>query len=376
MIRQQKHLLYIIKRETKEFIRYNLKTNTMEKRYRGKGKWNPVSYQYGFFKGLRVSDIEAEDKFIKLIEYVQSWNSNCSSLSTFFDRLSAAMIYEGYITEDVKFSVSRSWRTERIEHLTKPVHKYDKHTRQLLKECRYTVTPDFEQKFFGDDQEFFRKVLDSIRILDCNSARKRELVNFTTDSNYRMKSLIQTHRYDTKSLMKFVVEYLKPFENLDVREGMQLLDDYYTMASEVGRKVKRYPKYLKSMHDIIRANFDSYKREYDEEQFAKLQIPDWEFKDKDFCIVTPKSSKDIVSEGVDLNHCVSSYVDRILEGRTLIIFLREAKQPEDSLITLEVQENQLVQARGSYNRKLTPPEKEFLKKFCDKKKIELVAIEA
>jgi hypothetical protein len=377
LLKTDRHLLYIIKRENKEFIRFNLKTKTMEKRYRNQGDWVPVSYQYGFFKGLTVRDIEADEKFIKMIELVKQENSNCRSLSTFFNRLSEVMVYETYITEGIRFEIKKRWNYRGYEpqHLTHQANDYDKHTRAILRESQYTVDADFEKMYFGEDKQLVMKVIDALRFVDARADDKRSVLRVLVNSSYKMKRLVNQFKYEPKALLRFCIEYLKPFENLQIDESLGLLDDYFNMASEVGRSVKKYPKYLKSMHDIIRANFDAAKREYDEKRFAELQLPELEFKDKDYCIVLPKSSKDIVAEGVDLNHCVSSYVDKILEGRTMIIFLRKSDKPQESLVTLEFQNNKIVQARGSYNRKLDEQEKEFLKKFCEKKKIEL-AVEA
>ena len=71
------------------------------------------------------------------------------------------------------------------------------------------------------------------------------------------------------------------------------------------------------------------------------------------------------------NHCVASYVDRIINGRTYIMFLRYTTLPKDSLITLELKDNKILQAKGSYNRPVTDDEHKFLEKYCKEKKIEL-----
>ena len=143
------------------------------------------------------------------------------------------------------------------------------------------------------------------------------------------------------------------------------------MANTIGRDVKKYPKYLRSMHDIITANYNSYKKEYDELKFEKLRKPELEFEGRAFCIVIPSSSKDIIKEGTDLNHCVSSYVERILKKETYIFFLRKKEDKEKSLITLELKGNKITNAKGSYNRLPTEEEMKFLEGYSKKLKISI-----
>ena len=171
--------------------------------------------------------------------------------------------------------------------------------------------------------------------------------------------------------MEYIVNYLNVFENIDINDALELLSDYYRMAKDIGRDVKKYPKYLRSMHDIISANYDAYKREYDEELFQKTINKELEFEGKDFCVMVPVNPKQIISEGTDLNHCVGSYVDKVIKRETYIMFLRNTKTKDKSLVTLEYQDQKITQAKGSYNRRIDEDETKFLNKYCEKKKIEL-----
>jgi hypothetical protein len=170
------------------------------------------------------------------------------------------------------------------------------------------------------------------------------------------------------------MKYLKSKEMKvlwDITRVGDLLRDYYRMGHTIGRDIKKYPTYLRSMHDIIQVNFETYKREYDEILFEKLVKVELEYDSKDYCIVVPHSSKDIVKEGTNLNHCVGSYVDRILQGDTYIMFMRKTNEKEKSLITLELRGNKILQAKGSYNRIMNEEERKFLDKYCKLKKIEV-----
>ena len=74
-------------------------------------------------------------------------------------------------------------------------------------------------------------------------------------------------------------------------------------------------------------------------------------------------------EGDTLNHCVASYIKRVIDGECLIYFLRKDK--EESLITFEVRHNTIVQVRGLHNRKPTENEQQALKEFAKYRKMEV-----
>jgi hypothetical protein len=125
------------------------------------------------------------------------------------------------------------------------------------------------------------------------------------------------------------------------------------------------------MHDIMVANYRSFKKDYDDSYFVKFARTDLLFEDSKFVVVLPDCSKDVVREGTSLNHCVGSYVDKIISGDCYICFLRSVSSRDVSLVTLEIKGTSLIQAKGSYNRSLRSEEFVFLRKFCKEKNLNL-----
>ena len=78
-------------------------------------------------------------------------------------------------------------------------------------------------------------------------------------------------------------------------------------------------------------------------------------------IVCPKRVNDLVAEGRALHHCVGSYVDRVAEGRCLIVFVRRVEEPEKPYVTVEVRNGKIEQIHGDHNSDPT----EEVKKFVD-----------
>lgn len=66
----------------------------------------------------------------------------------------------------------------------------------------------------------------------------------------------------------------------------------------------------------------------------------YEYTGKDYQIIAPKSTGDIVREGMILKHCVHScdfYFDRISTNESYILFLRKTADPKQPYYTLEVE---------------------------------------
>lgn len=373
ILKRKKHLIYIENPESDVKLRYNLKRWCMEKKDKRDGEWKLSKQQYSFFRGFSVRDVECEEeKFKDMLQKSEHLNPFCESLSTFFNRLNEALVYENYSTFGVKAkcSVSRWDRRYRVkEVLTKPVEFYHKDIINFFKKYDIEVTPSIEKAFI----RHYKAMKNIIYSLENSKIENEEKIEFFYSACYdsTIIRLIDEFNYDLPSLISYVFEYLKPFENLRLRESLEELYDYYRMAKLIGRNVKKYPKYLRSMHDIITANYNAYEKNYNEDLFYKLRKSELEHEGKKFSIVIPSTPKEIIKEGTDLNHCVGSYIDKILKGETYIFFLRLKKDKEKSLITLEIIGREIVNAKGSYNRPVNEEEKNFLETYCKIKNIKL-----
>lgn len=89
----------------------------------------------------------------------------------------------------------------------------------------------------------------------------------------------------------------------------------------------------------------SYKRWKDEKNSERIRASMakhsdwWNFEYSGFTIVAPQTAQDIVNEGIKMHHCVGSYVDRVANGETFIVFVRRAETPDIPYITCQVNTN-------------------------------------
>ena len=154
-----------------------------------------------------------------------------------------------------------------------------------------------------------------------------------------------------------------------IRDFIDELGDYLRMCKADDIKPTLYSSYLKQTHDITSRNHKISVEKENEEIFQSRYKDFKEYKGKIYSVVAPKDSNDLKKEGDTLNHCVASYIKRVIDGECLIYFLRKDK--EESLITFEVRHNTIVQVRGLHNRKPTENEQKALREFAKYRKMEV-----
>ncbi len=126
------------------------------------------------------------------------------------------------------------------------------------------------------------------------------------------------------------------------RSDLQTYKDYLRIADLLAyplhEKRYKYPKNLKEAHDeasktykvILDAKNDAAIKAVSE-QCGKLA-----FAKNGYCIFPLSCSQDLIDESAALNHCVRSYVDRVVKGESLILFVRKESDPGKPFVTLEL----------------------------------------
>lgn len=196
--------------------------------------------------------------------------------------------------------------------------------------------------------------------------------------------LYETYMY--RSALQIANQYNLPIKNFikyiyfecDVSQGLSSstaisqYNDYIRMTTEMGyERFDRYPKFLRTAHDIASRNYKV--------KLNELEMKEWElsyesnkrfeYTYQGFKIFPPKEPSDLVKEGNVLGHCVGSYVNKVRKGASTILFLRERDDIEKPLVTIEVKDNRIAQARGKMNNPPSQEQNAIIKKFAEKFKL-------
>lgn len=182
---------------------------------------------------------------------------------------------------------------------------------------------------------------------------------------------------DVKRLSLYLAREVKLEQGItNPSNAAQILRDYVRMCKEMEIEPKeKYPKSLKKMHDIAQMNHRAKSDEIRNRQMKEVvEQEDYQsltYKKKPYAIVTPRDASDLIKEGSSLSHCVASYVKDVIDKRCKILFLREADKPDESLVTIEVRDNNIRQVRGFGNRAATSMEMDFVREWSEKKGLNL-----
>lgn len=154
---------------------------------------------------------------------------------------------------------------------------------------------------------------------------------------------------------------------------MSELRDYLDMCVSMDIKPTLYSSYLKQTHDITSRNYEVKLTEEQAEMFenAYKDFKSFVTEDKTYSIVRPKNADDVKHEGSALNHCVYSYLSKIIKRNCLIVFLRKTKDTDKPLVTIEIENEAIVQARGASNRSITEDEYKAICEYAKKNKLKV-----
>lgn len=89
----------------------------------------------------------------------------------------------------------------------------------------------------------------------------------------------------------------------------------------------------------------------------------YEMTYKGLFIMVPRNTDDIRREGELQHHCVATYIDRVVKGETMILFVRQETAPEEPFYTLEYKDGRVAQCRGKRNCAMTAKVETFVKAF-------------
>lgn len=87
------------------------------------------------------------------------------------------------------------------------------------------------------------------------------------------------------------------------------------------------------------------------------------FSDDKYSIIIPECVDEFLEEARHQHNCLIQYVKPALEGDTDIVFLRNKANTKTPLVTVEICDNAIKQARGRFNAEITPDEEAFLEAF-------------
>lgn len=346
-------------------VKYDFATKTCIGK---KGK--PVSNLCSQLRGLTIGELCnccVDKQYGKFLSYVKDhgaeYGCEIKNIGTVLDRVPKFAKFEQLFSAGVEDIIGNDFKYS-INDIPKSLIK-------LCREHNITLSNWFLQFYKQNPDAYLLSYnlnytsLTDIDIFNILNSYDRSWDNRSWGYNYnsRFIRLINEYGYTAKALLTYI-DYLKTFEAMDNIDSMlREIEDYARMMKEISPKFDKYPRHFLTTHKIASRNYNRLKHQFDEEKFKNRINLDMEHTFGDFCFIYPKCIQDIKDESVQMSNCVSSYVQRVIDGQCDILFLRYKDKQDKSLVTIEVRDNKIVQALQKYNHPLTTEQKEIVDKW-------------
>ena len=312
-----------------------------------------------------------DDKYANFLNFVKRRESREHSISNIGTILSRVPLYSNY---EQLFSASIGDILDDEDRFTYTINEIPKALIKLCKEKRIKLTNKIMQ--------YYKQNPDAYLI-----AYNLEYMSLTNNDIYKIWStdsfdynrnighcyywsyfnrLLNEFGYTAKPLLLYI-DQLKTFEALnDIEHIIRELYDYAHMMKTISPKFDKYPRHFLTTHRIACRNYTRLIKKFPEDVFKSRIDKSLEFSYKDYQFIYPSSTEEIKQEAVQQNNCVASYIDKVIDGKCHILFLRKKNKLNESLVTIEVRNNHIVQARRRFNDPVTPEDQEVIDKWNER----------
>ena len=204
------------------------------------------------------------------------------------------------------------------------------------------------------------KILELLKEKDINKIRYLE--KFVTYGE-SIRNLEEISQYI--SLNRFI-KYCKMHRG---KVKPYLYKDYLRLAKLLGFDLKNnryaFPKNLREEHDKLEKQYEIQSKKIINEAIIKRskQLLANKYKNNKFIILPARTLNDLQDESKQQNNCVRTYAEQYAEGKCDIYFMRTLDKPKKSLVTVEVQDNEIVQSRIKNNNNPNEKQIQFLQKW-------------
>lgn len=330
-----------------------------------------------YAKGTQYKRINVKE-FFKGMDYKKWW----IVYSNMFDLMSYGLFAE-YMQKTGLNNLLKEWRDNKFDF------KVDCNKKKL-REMLNITQPQYKELLTLGDKASAEHLSKFHYINEWNLKTEEDWDIFNKyirrQIDYRVKDFKELYALSLHKFGKYVKDQGDKF-------NFSLYVDYLRLAKNLNLDLKNtfviFPKYLKQAHDgladmynemkfTIKLNNYAQKADEKANEFAEIvkASEKWCSADEQFEIISPKSTHDLGLEGIALRHCVAMYVEDIINGEKVVMFLRRKSEPEKPFYTMEIIGNTITQCKGYRNTDRTEDVDVFLHKYAKKMNLKITDNEA
>ncbi len=186
----------------------------------------------------------------------------------------------------------------------------------------------------------------------------KDVIRFFDQNDYLMDDLSRYVSFE--KLKDYFDEQNLRKDNLF--EYCDYIDAAETLGMNMHDKRVLFPSNLLEAHDQTLAKKIADKSPEIDEKIKKLSsfLTVNNFEDDKYVIFPAKSVQDLIDESRQMSNCVRTYAKQYSDNICQIYFMRLKESPQKSLVTIEVRNGKIVQARSKFNNDVLENEKKVL----------------
>ena len=150
-------------------------------------------------------------------------------------------------------------------------------------------------------------------------------------------------------------------------------------AEKIGRIDPIYKRYMDKINfndiDEVDQDFQTLRyyllrqrEQYDMQvrRSNRKRNQNWQERDNGYVIRYPQTINDFCREAIYMYNCLLTFVDFYINNETTILFMRKEDDYNTPFITIEIFENELMQAYRRFNQDCSKEEAEWIRSYCDR----------
>ena len=336
------------------------------------------------------------NEYKKIMDYfsndIEEYNYDDDVLNTFHDSITKSFLYLDNIDDLKKYSFykySYIWKLKDYFKTNTVSLKVLTYLPIFIKEFEYLIKMKlYNLSYNADSIEYKDNFYNTFKV-------DKKYYKFMKDNDISLEELYSLRVYPTynKDIMNFVSNYMYPIEVLkeyiDVLKAKEYIEsqkldyeymyeyaDYITLCKELNMNLKDknilLPKNLIESHNKLIKEFEISKDPNINKRIKKLskKLEVNIYKDDKYIIFPANSIDSLIDESSQMSNCVKTYCKKYSNNECQIYFMRYINSIDKSLVTIEVKNKLIVQARMKFNKKITKEIQDILN-IWEKKYIKL-----
>lgn len=388
-IDEEKLLLYEIKGTIKLFIRpfrsfkHHLITVNKAILVDKEGITDLMTYNRYTYKAFKKDITEAEQNepdwdLIGYDEASEAFDYYTDSIGYLYTenlkKLKKTIYKYTYIWDSIKYLKHKNVSLWKITYLPLTNPNFEYLIKYKLYNLAYHADRIHFKKSFKETFNVDKKYLDFMVKNDINydelkvlSYTKIEDINLLKRLSIFIHKFIEIsndyHIGVDKIVNYFLKEHIHPYGKIYDYE------DYLKFCKELGFNLKDkkviFPKDLMKEHDKLYLQYEMIVKPDICNNIIKLGeiLEINKYEDDNYVIYPAPSIDSLIEESSNQNNCVKTYAEKYSKGESLIFFMRDKSDLNKSLVTIEVCDNKVVQARIKNNEEVDSSLMNIIKKW-------------